>query len=187
MNTLTTTATGRRPADASKARRTATVFLVLCAVGAAAHAETMPSFEMKAAEDASGGPQLTRGDYTIALQELQRVEMPRDRASQMWLYTNLCIAQTMTREAKAGVASCSKAVELAGRRLRSGETVTERNERIALAHSNRAVAHWKAGDVAAAEIDLATARLISPRFEPANVNTTALEARRTKVAVVARD
>ena len=183
MNTLTTTAIGRRPANASKARRTATVFLALCVAGATAQAETVPSFEMKAAVDASGGPQLTSGDYANALHELQQVAMPKDRASQMWFYTNLCVAQTMTRDARAGVASCGKAIELAGRRFRTSETVSERNDRVALAHSNRAVAHWRAGDVAAAEVDLATAKLIAPRFEPAKVNTAALEARRTKVAV----
>lgn len=183
MNTLTTTETGRRPAEASKARRTATVLMVLCAAGATAQAESVPSFEMMAAVDMSGGTQLKRGDYASALATLQQIETPKKSMSQMWLYTNLCVAQTMTNAAREGVANCSKAVELAGRRFSVGELAAERNERIALAHSNRAVAHWKAGDIAAAEVDLATANLAWPHFEAAKTNLKALRARRTEVAV----
>ena len=81
--------------------------------------------------------------------------------------TNLCVAHTVLRQVEEASDACDAAVSRAAEKraklaFRPGVSRIQLDQDAAVAYANRAVMHWLANDVAAAQLDLASARAISP-------------------------
>jgi hypothetical protein len=140
-------------------------------------ADALPRFQMQAALDAPGGAQLQRGDYAAAIARVAGGGSALAGAA-TWRATNSCVAHTMERQLTAALVACDVAIERATVRANVLDTERARRDRVALMYSNRAVAHWRAGNSAAAESELAAAASFSPKLPVVKANIEALNARR---------
>jgi hypothetical protein len=151
-------------------------------------ADALPRFQMQAARDAPGGAQIVRGEYADAVARVAEADGGSALAgSPAWRAMNLCVAHTMERQLPAAFAACDQAIEQASVRVNVLDTERARRDRLALMYSNRAVAQWRAGNIAAAEADLTTAASFSPKLPIVKANIEALNARGQELPTASRN
>ena len=131
-------------------------------------ADALPRFQMQVARF------LEREGFSVALADGGSTFA----GAPAWRATNSCVAHTMERQLTAALVACDLAIERATVRANVLDTERARRDRVALMYSNRAVAQWRAGNGAAAESDLATARSFSPKLPIVKTNIEALSARK---------
>jgi Flp pilus assembly protein TadD len=157
--------------------------LAACFVGQAAVAGPLPRFEMQAALDATGGAEILRGDYTEALAALDKARSGIPPEWRIGRAINACVAQTLSGNRAAGPGACTDAVDMASTAaVLPYHSLRQHKERLAIVHANRAVAYWRAGDVAAAAADLERAQAFDPRSAAVMTNVEAFTARRDAYA-----
>jgi hypothetical protein len=137
--------------------------------------------------DAEGGTALVRGH---AVRAIQQIESAREHDGSAVLLNNLCVARTVLRQFAEARVACDAAVTTAQRELDSrnsrwaGEARRLARKVSATAFSNRAVMHWLAQDVLAAQGDYERARQLAPKspFVERNVDLGARLPARIEVA-----
>jgi Flp pilus assembly protein TadD len=123
-----------------------------------------------------GGSALGQGAYDEAVRILAEAQPPRTSAAA--LATNRCVAFTVTRMVEAARMACAMAVEQAQQDhhwLSQWGARHDPRYDIAQAYSNRAVFEWLAGDTAAAQRDLQSARALAPAAAFVASNFAALQ------------
>jgi hypothetical protein len=160
-------------------RRTVSATIAACvALGTAtAAASSLPRFEMQAALDEAGGKLIAAGDYAGAVELLSDDGNHPLETARVWRMTNLCVSQTLANRASAAVESCNEAIEDARQSAPPVTGARRSKDTLAVLYSNRAVAHWRSGNPAAAEADLAQAAALAPRFDLVRNNRAAVASR----------
>ncbi len=163
--------------------------LTLCAgaalamMSAASAAEQPHRFVLTAYPSAAGGHALLTGRFQAAARQL------RERAGGTALdvaavYTNRCVAFSMTQQWHAARTACDAAVRDANRErfdtlLSADWPHTSGKVRLAAAYTDRGVMRWFSHDAAGAQRDFARARTLSPYSSFVRRNLTAMKFRDT--------
>ena len=148
-------------------------------------AEQPHRFVLTAYPTAAGGHALLTGRFQAAARQLRGGAGGRtlDAAA---LYTDRCVAFSMTRQWHAAQTACAAAVRDASRErfataLWADWPRTSGDERLAAAYTDRGVMRWFSHDAAGAQRDFARARAPSPYSSFVRRNLTAMKVRDTEV------
>jgi hypothetical protein len=134
-------------------------------------------FELTAFSNTASGDSLVRGDYNLAVQQLNLDAHSLARDS---VETNRCVALAVTRQLPPAHEACDAAVRDAQRQLANLPATelwarSQYRDYLALAYSNRAVVNYLSHDEAAAQADLKKAAAVAPKAEFVARNLTALQ------------
>jgi hypothetical protein len=140
-------------------------------------ADDARTFELTAFSNTAAGDSLVKGEYSLAVQQLNIDAHSRASDS---VNTNRCVALTVTHQLQAAHAACDAAVRDARHQLTnlSSTELWARNtyrDYLAVAYSNRAVVNWLTNDSTAAQADLQKAAAAAPKAEFVARNLTALQ------------
>ena len=157
----------------------------ILSMAAAQAAEITSPMMLTAYINAPGGESVLAGKYDAALAEIKS-----DRSSSSIAYTgkmtNLCVAYTAMKQLTEALSACDSAVRSAkddrfsAQRYSAG-TQAE-NAYVAIAYTNRAVAHMMAKDTASAKVDMERAKSLAPSAEFVSKNLAAVQGSGSKIA-----
>ncbi len=173
----------RRDALASPMAMCAAVTLAMTCSAKAA--EQPHRFVLTAYPTAAGGHALLAGRFQAAARQLLgRTGGPALDAAAV--YTNRCVAFSMTRQWHAARRACDAAVRDASRERFDtppwGDwSQISGDERLAAAYTDRGVMRWFSHDATGAQRDFARARALSPYSSFVRRNLTAMKVRDTEV------
>lgn len=166
--------------------RAASLLVASTALGAAGAQATETAYQplvLTAYSNAVGGANLLDRKYEDALAEIRRYK-PQDSMAAAAKANNLCVALTATRQLVEARAACTAALSAAKQEKLSARFTggLSDNTEIAIAYSNRAVAHALSRDMASAKADLERAQLLAPKAEYVSRNLAAAPFARNAIA-----
>jgi hypothetical protein len=135
----------------------------------ASTAEIGQGYVLTAYSDAVGGSQLLAGRYSAALSSI-RVSGSGTASTEVVKRTNACVAYVMLRRLREATATCDAAVSAAtldrfhAKGIVSRSRVQE-DSAVAIAFSNRAIAHALSNQTVSSAEDLAEAHYLAPQSD----------------------